>query len=150
MAPQFKKPAQQLKTVQETSATVEENIDTRSGEVIIWHPENLKLLFYRNSGGSQASYYNFINGVRAGFCEARFASVNTQTGHLADGSGFTRPVKPAATAPLGGATAQPPGQLLASAHTHSSGSTAGVNAHAGFNTILKRHTSILYQIIFRI
>jgi hypothetical protein len=58
------------------------------------HPDNLKTLYYRNSQGTLTSYYNFINAVKAGFCEDRFANVNTQTGHAADGSDFLRPAKP--------------------------------------------------------
>ena len=94
------------------------------------HPDNLKQIYYRDAGGNQRTYYSFINGVKPGFCEARFASVNTQTGHAADGSDFTRPGKPVATAATGGATLLPPGQLAATAYSHSSGNTAGVNAHA--------------------
>ena len=94
------------------------------------HPDNLKTLFYRNSAGSRVSYYSFINGVKAGFCEARFASVNTQTGHAANGSDFLRPAKPAPLAPVGGVTALPPQTLRASPYQHSSGNTTGGNAQA--------------------
>lgn len=94
------------------------------------HPDNMKTMFYRTVGGTQNNYYNFINGVKAGFCEARFSSINTQLGKAANGSDFTRPVKPVTTSPSGGATALPPAVLTGSAYTHSSGSTAGVNAHA--------------------
>lgn len=94
------------------------------------HPDNLKTLFYRNRAGSLSSYYNFINGVKAGFCEARFASVNTQTGHAANGSDFLRPAKPTPLAPVGGVTALPPLALSASPYAHSSGNTTGGNALA--------------------
>jgi hypothetical protein len=94
------------------------------------HPDNLKTLFYRNSNGTLNSYYSFINGVKAGFCEARFQSVNSQTGHAADGSDFFRPNKPVNAAPVANAALLPPGVFTASAYAHSSGNTAGVNAHA--------------------
>lgn len=93
------------------------------------HPDNLKTLYYRNSQGTLTSYYNFINAVKAGFCEDRFASVNTQTGHAADGSDFLRPAKPTPASPLGGGTALPPKALTASTYTHTSGNTTGINAH---------------------
>jgi Lamin Tail Domain/CotH kinase protein len=104
------------------------------------HPDNLKTLFYRNNGGTLNSYYNFINGVKAGFCEARFASVNTQTGHAADGSDFLRPVKPAATSPSGAVTTLPPASLVASGYAHTSGNTAGANAHAKSKWEIRRST----------
>jgi hypothetical protein len=93
-------------------------------------PANLQTLFFRNQGGTQTSYYSFINGVKANFCEQRFQSVNIQTGHAADGSDFFRPVQPTLTAPIGGVTALPPVALTASAYAHTSGTTAGGNAHA--------------------
>ncbi len=103
-------------------------------------PANLQTLFYRNQNGTLTSYYSFINGVKANFCELRFASVNTQTGHAADGSDFFRPVKPTATSPTGAATTLPPASLVASAYAHTSGSTAGANAHAKSKWEIRRAT----------
>lgn len=94
------------------------------------HPDNLKALFFRDSSGTLVSYYTFINGVKAGFCEARFASVNSQTGHAANGGDFLRPSKPTLTAPIGSVTALPPLAFTVSAYAHTSGNTAGGNAHA--------------------
>ena len=94
------------------------------------HPTNLQTLFYRDSNGSLRSYYSFINGVKANFCELRFQSVNSQTGHVADGSDFTRPNKPLAVSPANASTALPPASLTTSAYSHSSGSTSGTGAHA--------------------
>ena len=104
------------------------------------HPANLQTLFFRTQGGTLQSYYSFINGVKAGFCEARFASVNTQTGHAADGSDFLRPVKPVATSPSGAVTALPPASLTASAYAHTSGNTAGANAHTKSKWEIRRST----------
>ena len=94
------------------------------------HPENLKTLFYQDVGGNKRSYYAFINGVKAGFCEQRYASVNTQTGHLADGSDFLRPAKPVNQSPAANAPVLPPALLVASPYVHSSGNPTGINAHA--------------------
>lgn len=93
-------------------------------------PDNLKNLYFTTATGAQQSYYSFINGVKANFCEERFASVNTQTGHAANGSDFLRPAKPVNATPVNGATALPPVALSASAYSHSSGNTVGGNAHA--------------------
>ena len=93
-------------------------------------PANLQTLYFRNANGTLQSYYSYINAVKAGFCEARFQSVNTQTGHAADGSDFFRPGTPVHSAPVAGATALPPATFTASAYTHTSGGTAGGNAHA--------------------
>ena len=92
-------------------------------------PANLQTLTYRNANGANGTYYAFINGVKANFCEERFQSVNIQTGHAANGSDFFRPTQPILSAPVGGATALPPSSLTASAYTHTSGNTAGGNAH---------------------
>jgi hypothetical protein len=94
------------------------------------HPENLKTLFYRDVAGNNRSYYAFINSVRATFCEQRYASVNTQTGHLADGSDFLRPAKPVNQSPAASAAVLPPASLVASVYAHSSGNPTGINAHA--------------------
>lgn len=94
------------------------------------HPENLKTLFYRDVAGNNRSYYSFINGVKPSFCEQRYASVNTQTGHLAAGSDFLRPGKPVNQSPASNAAVLPPASFISSAYTHSSGNPTGVNAHA--------------------
>ena len=94
------------------------------------HPDTLKTLYFTTGSGTQQSYYTYINSVKAGFCEARFASVNTQLGHAADGSDFLRPNKPVNAAPTVGATALPPASLVASDYTHTSGNPTGANAHA--------------------
>jgi hypothetical protein len=94
------------------------------------HPENLKTLFYRDANGGLVSYYDFINSVHGSFCELRFRSVNSQTGHAADGSDFTRPTRPTHVSPAHNATALPPASLVASAYAHTSGSNAGSGAHA--------------------
>jgi hypothetical protein len=93
-------------------------------------PSNLQTLTYRNQNGVLATYYSFINGVNANFCEQRFQSVNIQTGHAADGSDFFRPQLPTLVAPVGGATALPSIALTASAYAHTGGSVVGGNAHA--------------------
>ena len=112
------------------------------------HPDNLKTLFYRNSGGTLTSYYDFINAVNGGFCEARFASVNTQTGHAANGSDFLRPNKPALAAPIGGVTALPPLAFTASAYSHTSGNTAGGNAHAKSKWEIRTVTGDYFKPVF--
>ena len=104
------------------------------------HPANLQTLFFRTQGGTLQSYYAFINGVKANFCEQRFQSVNIQTGHAADGSDFLRPAKPTATSPAGAATALPPASLVATAYAHTSGNTAGANAHAKSKWEIRRAT----------
>jgi hypothetical protein len=94
------------------------------------HPDTLKTIFFTTGAGAQQSYYSYINAVKAGFCEARFASVNVQLGKAADGSDFLRPAKPTHSAPLAGATALPASNMVSSVYTHSSGNTTGGNAHA--------------------
>ncbi len=103
-------------------------------------PANLQTLFFRNQNGTLQSYYSFINAVKANFCEERFSSVNTQTGHAANGSDFLRPVKPIATSPVGAATTLPPASLIASAYAHTSGNTAGANAHTKSKWEIRRAT----------
>ncbi len=94
------------------------------------HPDTLKTIFFTTAAATQQSYYSYINSVKATFCDARFTSVNVQLGHAADGSDFLRPTRPTNSAPLSAATALPPAALTATAYTHSSGSTAGLNGHA--------------------
>jgi Lamin Tail Domain/CotH kinase protein len=106
----------------------------------VLHPDTLKGLFFTSAGGSQVSYFTQINAFKAGFCDARFQSVNVQLGHAADGSDFTRPVRPTHTAPTTGATVLPPALLTASAYAHSTGSAAGLNAHAKSQWEIRRAT----------
>ena len=94
------------------------------------HPDTLKTIFFTTATGAQQSYYSYINSVKAGFCEARFNSVNVQLGHAADGSDFLRPTKPTNSAPLTGASTLPLSSLTSSVYTHTSGNTTGGNAHA--------------------
>ena len=93
------------------------------------HPDTLKTIFFKDGNGTAVSYYDFINGAKANFCEERFASVNTQLGHSADGSDFLRPNRPTHVSPAVGASALPPGSLVGSVYTHTSGNVAGSNAH---------------------
>ena len=109
---------------------------------------NLQSLTYRNQNGGNASYYSFINGVKANFCEQRFQSVNIQTGHAADGSDFFRPTLPTLTAPVGGVTALPPTAFTASAYTHTSGSTAGGNAHAKSKWEIRSSTGTYFAPVY--
>ncbi len=109
---------------------------------------NLQSLTYRNQNGANASYYSFINGVKASFCEQRFQSVNIQTGHAADGSDFFRPTTPTLAAPIGSATSLPPASLTASAYTHTSGSTTGGNAHASSKWEIRSATGSYFAPVY--
>ncbi len=94
------------------------------------HPDTLKTLFFKDAAGTSVSYYAWISFVKGNFCEDRFASVNTQLGHAANGSDFLRPARPTNQLPAATASALPPGSLVSSTYTHTSGNTAGANAHA--------------------
>lgn len=112
------------------------------------HPDNLKTLYFTNGSGGSVSYYSYINSVKAGFCEARFSSVNTQLGHAADGSDFLRPAKPTHAAPVSASAILPPGLLAASAYTHSSGSTSGASAHATSKWEIRRSSGNYLEPVF--
>lgn len=109
---------------------------------------NLQSLQYRNQNGGSASYYSFINGVKANFCEQRFQSVNIQTGHAADGSDFFRPTTPTLTSPIGGSTSLPPASLTASAYGHTSGNVAGGNAHAKSKWEIRSSTGTYFAPVY--
>ena len=108
---------------------------------------NLQTLTYRDQNGAMNSYFNFIGAT---FINARFQSVNTQTGHAADGSDFFRPTLPTLNAPIGGATALPPASLTASTYTHTSGNTAGGNAHASSRWEIRSATGTFFAPIYAI
>ncbi len=109
---------------------------------------NLQSLTYRDQAGANVSYYSFINGVKANFCEERFQSVNIQTGHAANGSDFFRPTLPTLTAPIGGVTALPPTAFASSAYTHTSGNTTGGNAHAKSKWEIRSSTGTYFAPVF--
>ena len=109
---------------------------------------NLQSLTYRNQNGANASYYSFINGVKANFCEQRFQSVNIQTGHAADGSDFFRPNTPTLTAPIGGVTALPPVAFTTSAYAHTSGNTTGGNVHAKSKWEIRHSTGTYFAPVY--
>ena len=109
---------------------------------------NLQSLTYRTQAGTFLSYYSYINGVKANFCEQRFQSVNLQTGHAADGSDFFRPSLPTLTSPIGGVTALPPTAFATSAYAHTSGSTAGGNAHAKTKWEIRSSTGAYFAPVY--
>ena len=109
---------------------------------------NLQSLTYRNQNGANASYYSFINGVKANFCEQRFQSVNIQTGHAADGSDFFRPNTPTLTAPIGGVTALPPVAFTTSTYAHTGGNTTGGNVHAKSKWEIRHSTGTYFAPVY--